>query len=128
MVKIKYLKILGLTIGCLLLRCTVNAFDFESGGIYYNITSSTAPFTVEVTYGVRTGSYSGVIDIPSMVSYNNQDYSVTSIGVAAFAMCNNLTLITIPMSITRIEKNAFSNDISLTTIIIPNSVKTIGEK
>ena len=26
------------------------AYDFKSGDLYYNITSSTAPYTVEVTY------------------------------------------------------------------------------
>ena len=59
----------------------VNAFahDFEFGGIYYNITSSSG-LTVEVTYkGSSSGSYSneysGQVTIPESVTYNSNTYS-----------------------------------------------------
>ena len=51
--------------------------------------------------------------------------SVTSIGVAAFSDCTNLTSIEIPNSVTRIGDYAFSW-CSLTNIEIPNSVTSIG--
>ena len=59
--------------------------------------------------------YSGKIVIPSNVTYNGVKYSVTSIGVFAFALCKNLTFVTIPNSVTSIENGAFQSS-SLTTV------------
>ena len=53
-----------------------HSYSFASGGVYYNITSSTN-MTVEVTYGSAYNSYSGVVTIPKMVSYNGVNYTVT---------------------------------------------------
>lgn len=61
------------------------AYDFEVNGIYYNITDETAK-TVEVTSGTK--KYTGNITIPSVVTYNGSDYSVTSIGEKAFFFNN----------------------------------------
>ena len=90
-----------------LLTC-VNAFahDFEFGGIYYNITSSSG-LTVEVTYkGSSSGSYSneysGQVTIPKTVTYNSKIYSVTSIGDYAFKGCSLLTSVNIPNIVTSI--------------------------
>ena len=89
------------------------AYSFQSGGICYNITSSTAPCTVEVTSG---GSYSGSVSIPSTVAYNGITYSVTSIGHAAFYGCSGLTSVTIPNSVTRIVQSAFYGCSGLTAL------------
>ena len=48
------------------------AHDFEAGGIYYNITSSSAPYMVEVTYKGTystqySNEYSDAVSIPSSV-------------------------------------------------------------
>ena len=61
------------------------AHDFEVNGIYYNITDETAK-TVEVTSGTK--KYTGNITIPSVVTCNGSDYSVTSIGEKAFFFNN----------------------------------------
>ena len=86
----------------------VNAFvhDFEVGGIYYNIISS-SDLTVRVTYrGDSYNSYnnehSGQVTIPETVTYNSKTYSVTSIGYYAFYNCSGLTSVTIPNSVTKI--------------------------
>ena len=107
------------------------AHDFESGGIYYNITSSTAPYTVAVTYqgtsySEYSNEYTGSVTIPDKVTYNGKTYSVTAIGSRAFYGCSGLTSITIPNSVTAIGSWAFSECTGLTSIIIPNSVTTIG--
>ena len=73
----------------LLLLCATaaTAHDFEVGGIYYNITSTT-DFTVEVTYRGSSyyeysNEYSGNVVIPESVTYNGSTCSVTSIGKEA---------------------------------------------
>ena len=70
--------------------------------------------------------YSGDITIPSFITYNDVEYSVTSIGNAAFSECTGLTSITIPNSVTSISKYAFDGCSGLTSVNIPNSVTSIG--
>ncbi len=143
-------------VALLLITATgASAHDFEVDGIYYNITDATAK-TVEVTY--KGGSYyeygneyTGSVVIPSMVTYNNAAYSVTSIGNSAFRSCSGLTGeliipnsvtsvgydafygcsgligITIPNSVTSIGNSAFSGCTGLTGVTIPNSVTSIGD-
>ena len=89
----------------------------EINGIWYNLVSKAKQ--AEVTYPDGT-EYSGSITIPATVTYNDKDYSVTSIGVRAFHGCRSLTDITIPESVTSIGENAFYN-CTLTTINIPEN-------
>ena len=106
------------------------AYDFQSGDLYYNITSDVAPYTVEVTYEeFSSDNYSSLTTatIPASVTYNGITYSVTSIGDRAFRDCTSLTSITIPNSVTSIGEFAFSSCSALTSITIPNSVTSIGD-
>ena len=110
----------------LLIAMPAWAYDFEVDGIYYNITSNTIPYEVEVTRaGSNDGCYSGNVVIPQSVSYGGKTYSVTSIGVEAFSRCTDLTSITIPNSVTSIGAWAFF-DCGLRSVEIPNSVVSIG--
>ncbi len=118
-------------LAALLLLCSTvaTAHDFEVGGIYYNITSSTAK-TVAVTckgssYYEYSNEYSGVVTIPSSVTYSGSTYSVTSIGDRAFCYCTGLASVVIPNSVTSIGDRAFLGCISLTSVEIPNSVQTV---
>ena len=81
------------------------AYDFQSGNLYYDITSNVAPYTVEVTSG--NTKYSGDITIPSSVTYNGITYAVTGIGSRAFYYCSSLTSVTIGNSVTSIGRDAF---------------------
>ena len=102
------------------------AYNFESGGIYYNITG-VSPNTVAVTYATGSyNSYSGTVDIPGTVTYNGTTYTVTAIGNSAFRSCSNLTGVTIPNTVTSIGEYAFSSCSHITSVTIPNGVETIG--
>ncbi len=122
-------KLLSLWVA-LLATTALWAYDFQSGDLYYNITSRTEPFTVEVTYQNlwSKDNYRGLtsVTIPATVTYNNTTYSVTSIGERAFSGCTGLTTIAIPESVTSIGDYAFVGCTGLTSITIPNSVTSIG--
>ena len=99
--------------------------------IYYNITSSTSPLRVAVTYRGNSydsypNEYSGLIIIPDSVQYNGNYYKVTSFGINAFASCILLTSIIIPNSVTSIDFNSFKNCSGLNSITIPNSITSIS--
>ena len=122
----KTIKFLLITIAVLLCSVMANAHDFEVDGIFYDILSST-DLTVEVTYNASSyKEYSGVVTIPSSVTYEDKTYSVTSIGADAFAYCFSLTSVTIPNSVTSIGGYAFRGCSSLTSVTLPNSVTSIG--
>ena len=104
-----------------------------------------------VTSNTDTGKdYSGSVVIPKEVTYQNKTIKVVSITSNAFFKCSNLQSVTIPNSVTNIEKYAFkecsglksvnmSNSVTsieyctflgctnLTSITIPNSVTSIGD-
>ena len=125
----KTIKTLLITVFVLLCSTVASAHDFEVGGIYYNIISS-SDLTVMVTYkGNYYDSYkeySGAVVIPQTVTYNSKTYSVTRIGNRAFQYCTGLTSVTIPNSVTIIGDAAFTGCVGLTSITIPNSVTSIG--
>ena len=149
-------KVIQLTLLLLaiLLPTTATAYSFKSGGIYYNITSSSDK-TVAVTYQNYVGSYdlsvpsgyvynvdydpdgdhyyfytysdySGYIVIPSTVNYNGNTYQVTSIDCDAFENCLNVSSITIPNSITSIGDRAFKN-CKNPSLTIPSSITYMGQ-
>ena len=76
------------------------------------------------TYSVSgyTGTAASVI-IPSTY----KGYPVTSIGLRAFASCDNLKSVTIPDSITYIDDMAFAYCDGLRSVEIPGNVMRIGE-
>ena len=107
-----------------LLPLAAKAYDAKVDGIFYNLSGTEA----EVTYKKEgKQSYSGVVTIPSSITYKGKTYNVTSIGSNAFNGCVDLTSVTIPNSVTSIEKKAFYNCSSLASVTIPNSVTSIRD-
>ena len=87
----------------MLLPMLASADPVEIDGIYYNLITENK--TAEVTS--NPNKYSDEVVIPSSVTYNDVEYSVTSIGYQAFYSCSSLTSITIPNSVTSIGGYAF---------------------
>lgn len=100
------------------------ADTFMVDGIYYILEGSNAIVTRPSS---TADPYSGSIDIPTAVSYENTLYTVTAIGYAAFSRSTALTSVTIPSSVTDIRVNAFSGCTGLTSVNIPNSITVINE-
>lgn len=84
-------------------------------GIYYKLNSNDN--TAEVVFH-RKNNFIGDVVIPSSVTYENVDYSVTSIGNGAFRGSSDLTSVTIPNSVTSIGTAIFTGCTSLASIII----------
>ena len=100
------------------------------GDLYYNLDNSTN--TAEVTWYIldktdNKNYVSGVITIPETVSYDDNTYSVTSIGDKAFYYCRSLTKVGIPNSVTTIGDMSFC-DSGLKSLEVPNSVTTIKRR
>ena len=107
------------------LSLAVNAQDaVEIDGIYYRLDINTK--TAEVTRQLYH-TYSGDVVIPSTVTKDEVDYSVTSIGKEAFSLSTELVSVTIPDHVTNIADHAFDACWSLASVNIPNSVTHIGE-
>ena len=123
----KHLKFLLLLLLAGQAAQTMNAHDFEVGGIYYNKNGSNAIVTYRGTnYDSYSNEYTGTVNIPSTVTYSGTTYSVISIGNGAFSGCSGLTSVTIPNSVTSIGSDAFYRCTGLTSVTIPNSVTTIA--
>lgn len=115
---------------------SIFAWDRERipiGNLYYNLDATN--HTAEVTYMSRndaTGKYNegwniSIAFIPSYITFNGINYSVTSIGSFAFDNCTKLTSVTIPINVTSIGLSAFSGCTSLANVNIPDSVASIGQ-
>ena len=108
---------------------TMFASNTQVDGIWYDFDDSDQ--TASVTYRGSSyydlsNDYSGAVVIPASVTYNDETYSVTSIGEYAFHGCDGLTSITIPNSVTSIGGSSFCACTSLTSVTIPNGVTSIG--
>ena len=92
---------------CTFMSHSLMAYDFESGGVYYNITDA-ENLKAEVTFKTDSyNSYSGIVEIPDSVSYNEQSYAVVGIGTRAFLNCIGLRGVKIPNHVSYIGQEAF---------------------
>ena len=94
----------------------------EIDGIYYDLDYSfkTAAVTSHPNY------YSGDVVIPDTVTFRGTNYSVTDISIYAFESCKGLTSVVIGNNVKYIGNYAFQECSSLTSVTIPNSVISIG--
>ncbi len=114
-------------------------YDFEVDGIYYVINSPDST-EVWVWHGAKTEEeanaiftyapktyYTGDVEIPEYVSYNNKSYHVTQIGFWAFIRSTELHSVKLPNSIYNIGAGAFYCCENLTHINWPAKLKRIDD-
>ena len=65
------------------------------------------------------------LSVPGTVTYDNQEFTVTSIDANVFSNCNSLKEINIPSSVTVIGYGAFSGCTNLAKVNIPEGVTSI---
>ena len=107
----------------LLLCCSVSfAQQFEIKGLYYNVIDTNQKW-VEVSGSVES-SLSRVI-VPRNVTWRGVTYTVKSIAECGFMINESLTGIILPNSVTSIGWNAFAGCEYLQSITIPASVTSI---
>ena len=101
------------------------AYDFQYNGLYYKITTpyGSATKTCEVTYGPsgpNTSDYTMTsVVVPEGVAYSGSRYIVTAIGEKAFYNCLSLQSVQLNESVKTIGKNAFANDDNITSFSMP---------
>lgn len=95
----------------------------EQDGLWFSL-HDTNPKYAQVEEP-ESGSYSGEITIPSVVSYGGEDYPVTCIGWSAFKE-SAVTKVTIPSSVTEILGSAFQGCASLTEVNLSEGLEDIS--
>lgn len=99
---------------------TAFAYDFESDGIYYTITSTNTVSVVNGTY-----AYDGDITIPKTVSNGGKTYNVKAIGESAFKSTTELENVTLPEGLTTIGNQAFYGS-GVKSINLPTTLNSMG--
>ncbi len=114
-------KFYFLLIALLCSAIVVFAYDVKIDGIYYNLNYETK--TAEVTNDGDiwdddgAGYIQSKIIMPSKITYNENDYGVTSISSYAFYNCSSLISIIIPNDVIFIGEGAFISCSFLDTLI-----------
>ena len=100
-------------------------YDFEVDDIYYRIVSLGDKTVEVVAKDENYNSYSGDVVIPEIVFFKNSNFTVVSIGQAAFLNCNELLSLTIPQHVEEIKADALKGCGALKTLTIADSDKTL---
>ena len=101
--------------------------DIEQDGIFYDIVDEEA-HTVEVTTCQSSlDGYSGVLDIPSTVTYNGEEYTV--IGAQNGVLnAGSIKSVHIPATFGTVPANMFTGNKTITSVTIGDGITSIGSK
>lgn len=101
------------------------AHDFEVDNIYYKIISK-ADKTCKVTNNSgKDNSYSGNVTIPEIITYDNEEYSVTEIDNNAFKNCIKLKSVNLPSSIIKMGNFCFNGCLLLSSFSVPENLEIL---
>lgn len=112
---------------------TVFCHYFGDNDTLYFCVTDEANRTVETCFSGQdfeweTGlaTMTGDVEIPSTVTHEGVEYTVTAIGAGTFQYLFGLTSVTIPNTVTEIKASAFSCCEGLQSVSIPTTVTSIG--
>lgn len=94
----------------------------EQDGLRFSLDDTNKYAQVEAP---ESGNYSGVINIPSVVSYGGEDYTVKYIGSSAFKE-SAVTKVTVPSSVTNILGSVFEGCTKLKEVNLSEGLEEIG--
>lgn len=89
---------------------------------YYLYNNGTAELAI-----VNNKALSGEVSLPETISANSVQYILRSISPYAFSDCNSITSIILPKKLYTIGKNSFENCKSLNFVLFPTYLQSIGE-
>ena len=117
----KFLLSLGVA-----LAVTALGEPVKVGDLYYEITgASTVKVMPDRSQGPNVGLYEGKISVPSTVTIGGKTYTVTELGKDAFRNCRQLTGVTLPNTIERIDSSCFAACEDLKSLVLPSSLRVI---
>ena len=98
-----------------------NVIDDIANDVIVKVTDASKNYylnleTKEVRLTAGVTPYSGDVVIPSTITYNGTSYDVTSISRSAFLECYDVTSVTIPSTIKKIDDDAFGGCYNMTSI------------
>ena len=102
----------------------VGVGDFEVDGIYYNFVSSKM---VKVAQTPEGQEYEGDIVIPSSVTFDGKEYTVTQVDRKAFMENTKVKSVKIPYTVTTLEAYTFAYCTSLETVSLPEALAVVPE-
>ena len=102
----------------------VSATSFEVDGIFYNVVSANAVKVVEAPEG---HAYEGDIVIPSSVTYDGTEYTVTQVSREAFWENTALKSVVFPSTVTALEEYTFYKCLSLESVSLPEALNKVPE-
>ncbi len=113
-------------------RCDLNARDMTATIVDYKIQIDDAKYPMKnqkrkLRSVQHTKGSTPTLTIPEKVSINGKEYTITSIGRAAFAYYTNFEYVDIPSTVTSIGEFAFFNT-NLVEVKVPSSVTSIGDR
>ena len=94
-------------------------------GVYYCVYYNNTATVTYREYEIPTDSYTGDIIIPETIHYQGKEYIVTGIDHHAFYKCESLVSVLLPQTVKEIGDHAFNGCLKLKTINIPNGVTCI---
>ena len=110
---------------CCLVVLLITSFSFANDGLEYSIVSEKNK-TARVDGLNSFGANLEEIVIPEYYSYSGVQYRVISINQRAFYDCQNIKSIVIPESVTTIGSYAFQYCFNLVSITLPSYLKEMG--
>lgn len=98
-------------------------------GLCYNLDAEKN--TATVTHLLDSDGYNypdlkGAVTVPSTVIIDDVSYTVTAIGTSAFADCEGIESVTLPVTVTSVGNYAFNGCLNLRSVTLPGTLTEIG--